>query len=79
MIELKEIENKIKDIIDSVRPYLVSDGGNIEFIKFENNIVYVKMQGACANCAMLDLTLKEGIETMIKDAIPEVVEVINVV
>lgn len=79
MIELKEKENKIKDIIDSVRPYLVSDGGNIEFIKFENNIVYVKMQGACANCAMLDLTLKEGIETMIKDEIPEVVEVINVV
>lgn len=76
---MKEKENKIKDIIDSVRPYLVSDGGNIEFIKFENNIVYVKMQGACANCAMLDLTLKEGIETMIKDEIPEVVEVINVV
>lgn len=74
-----EIVKKIKDIISNLRPYLISDGGNIEFVKYENNIVYVKLQGACANCEMLDLTLKDGIESVIKDEIPEVTEVINIV
>lgn len=73
-----EIENKIKEIIDNLKPYLISDGGNIDFIKYEDNIVYVKLQGACANCDMLDMTLKDGIESVIKDEIPEVIEVINI-
>lgn len=74
-----DIENRIKEIIDNLKPYLISDGGNIDFIKYEDNIVYVKLQGACANCEMLDMTLKDGIESVIKDEIPEVVEVINIV
>ena len=45
-----EIENKIKEVIDYLRPFIMNDGGNIEFLKYENNIVYVKMQGACADC-----------------------------
>lgn len=77
--ESNDIVNKIKEIIDNLKPYLVSDGGNIDFIKYENNIVYVKLQGACANCDMLDMTLKDGIESVIKDEIPEVNEVINIV
>ena len=76
---MKEIENKVIDIIDNLRPFLINDGGNIEFVKYENGIVYIKMMGACSNCEMLDLTLKDGIETAIKDEIPEVKEVINVV
>lgn len=76
---MKDAEKKIIEIINNIRPYLISDGGNIEFIKLEDDIVYVKMQGACANCAMLDLTLKDGIESMIKDEIPEIKEVVNVV
>ena len=72
------VEEKIKEIIDKLRPFLISEGGNIEFVKYEDNIVYIKMMGACANCEMLDLTLKEGIETSIKSEIPEVKEVINV-
>lgn len=78
VIKLSDVENKIIELIDSVRPYLISDGGNIEFVKYENNVVYIKMQGACANCLMIDITLKDGIECMIKDEIPEVKEVINV-
>lgn len=74
-----DVENKIKEIIDNLKPYLISDGGNIDFIKYEDNIVYVKLQGACANCEMLDMTLKDGIESVIKDEIPEVVEVINII
>ena len=72
------VEEKIKEIIDKLRPFLISEGGNIEFVKYENNIVYIKMMGACANCEMLDLTLKEGIETSIISEIPEVKEVVNI-
>lgn len=71
-------EMKIISIIDKLRPYLMNDGGNIEFIKYENNIVYIRMNGACANCSMLDFTLKEGIESAIKEEVPTVKEVINV-
>lgn len=73
-----ENEEKIIDIIDHLRPFLMNDGGNIEFIKYENNIVYIKMMGACSNCHMLDLTLKDGIEAAIKSEVPEVVEVVNI-
>ena len=69
---------KIIEVLDALRPYLINDGGNIEFIKYENNIAYIKMMGACSNCEMLDLTLKDGIEAAIKEEVPEVKEVINV-
>ena len=71
-------EEIIIDIIDNIRPYILNDGGNIEFVKFENDIVYIKMMGACANCNMLDLTLKEGIEAAIKSEVPEVKEIVNI-
>ena len=72
------MEEKIRKIIDELRPYLMNDGGNIEFIKYEDNIVYIKLSGACADCEMIDLTLKQGIEEAIKEEIPEVLEVINI-
>lgn len=75
---MKKNEEIIIDIIDHLRPFLINDGGDIQFIKYENNNVYIKMTGACANCHMLDLTLKEGIEAAIKSEVPEVKEVINI-
>lgn len=75
---MKKTEEKIIEIIDTLRPYMINDGGNIEFVKFEKGIVYVKMMGACANCAMLDLTLKEGLEYTLKEEVPEVKEVVNI-
>ena len=71
-------EEKIISIIGELRPFLINDGGNIEFVKYEDNIVYIKMMGACSNCEMLDLTLKDGIEAAIKEEVPEVLEVINI-
>ena len=71
-------EEKIISIIDELRPFLINDGGNIEFVKYEDNIVYIKMMGACSNCEMLDVTLKDGIEAAIKEEVPEVLEVINI-
>ncbi len=76
--KMKEQEKKIIEIIDALRPYLINDGGNIEFIKYENNIVYIKMLGACADCGLMDFTIKDGIEFAIKEEVPEVKEVINV-
>ena len=67
-----EITNKIIEIIEKIKPFLESDGGDLEFIKYENNIVYVKLLGACKECSMIDYTLKEGIEEMIINEIPEV-------
>ena len=69
-------KEKIIEIIDKLRPFLVSDGGNIEFIKYENNIVYIKMLGACAGCELIDITLKEGVESALKEEVPNVKEVI---
>lgn len=74
---MKETEKKIIEIIDTLRPYLVNDGGNIEFVKFEDGIVYIKMLGACADCGMLDFTLKDGIEFAIKEEVEEVKGVVN--
>lgn len=71
-------EEKIIEIIDRLRPFLINDGGNIEFVKYEDDVVYIKMMGACSNCHMLDLTLKDGIEAAIKEEVPTVKEVINV-
>ena len=50
-------EKKVKEIIDKIRPFLINDGGDIEFIKIEDDIVYIKMLGACAGCTMSDFTL----------------------
>jgi len=74
-MEENETITKIISLIDKMRPYLISDGGNIEFVKYEDNIVYIKLLGACENCSMIDVTLKEGIEEMIVTEIPEVKEV----
>lgn len=71
-------EEKIKEIIEKLRPFLISDGGDIEFVKYEDNIVYIRMMGACVNCQMMDFTLKDGIEAAIQEEIPEVLEVVNI-
>ena len=71
-------EEKIIDVINKLRPFLIGDGGDIEFVKYEDGIVYIKMLGACANCQMLDLTLKEGIEAAIMTEVEGVRGVINI-
>lgn len=73
------IEMKIKEILDQeIRPAVAMDGGDISFDRFEDGIVYVHMQGSCAGCPSSTATLKDGIETRLRDAIPEVLEVVSV-
>ena len=73
----EEIVNKIKAVLDKIRPYLENDGGNVTFRKFENGVVYVSLIGACSNCPMASLTLKEGIENALISEVPEVIKVVN--
>ena len=73
-----EIELKIIALIDKIRPFLISDGGNLEFVKYEDNIVYIKLLGACKDCSLIDVTLKDGIEEIIINEIPEIKEVVNI-
>ena len=56
------MEEKIKNVLDKVRPYLQNDGGDIVFKRYENGVVYVKLIGACSNCPMAIQTLEDGIE-----------------
>lgn len=70
-----ETENAIKLIINKVRPFLQADGGDIEFVKFEGGIVYVRLYGACVGCTSVDLTLKDGIEALLLEEVPGVIGV----
>ncbi len=71
-------EAKIKELLDDLRPFLNGDGGDIEFIKYEEKYVYIKLTGACANCGFQDETISFGIEAYLKDQVPEIEGVINV-
>ena len=73
----KNIE-KIKELLDDIRPFLNMEGGDIEFIKYDDGYVYVKLTGACAMCTNQDVTLKENIEAYLKEEIKDIKEVINV-
>ena len=75
---MNDVEKKIISVIDKLRPFLISEGGDIEFVKFEDGIVYVKLLGQCNNCPMVDVTLKDGVEFTLINEIPEVTEVINI-
>lgn len=74
---MNETENKIKEVLDKIRPYLNNDGGDVEFVKYEDGICYVKLKGACAGCMFADMTLQNTVEEMIVSEIPEVIRVIN--
>jgi Fe-S cluster biogenesis protein NfuA len=74
--EDSEIVNQIKELLDTrVRPAVAQDGGDITFHGFDRGVVYLHMQGACAGCPSSTLTLKMGIENLLRHYIPEVIEV----
>lgn len=69
------MKEKVEEVINELRPFLMNDGGNIELVKIEDDIVYVAFQGACVGCPMGQITLKEGIEKTILEKVPEIKEV----
>ncbi len=66
------MEDKIKAVLESIRPALQADGGDVEYIDFSDGVVTVRLKGACGSCPMSMLTLKQGIEVRMKEQIPEV-------
>lgn len=69
---------RMKEVLDEMRPNIQMDGGDIEFITFVDGVVSLKLHGACASCPLSIYTVKLGIEERLKEAIPEVVEVVAV-
>lgn len=72
------IETKIQNVINRIRPYLQNDGGDAEFVKFENGVVYVRMLGACIGCGSVDVTIKECIEAILLEEVEGVIGVENI-
>ncbi|MHA2405120.1 MAG: NifU family protein [Candidatus Hermodarchaeia archaeon] len=66
---------RVQKVIDEVRPNLQADGGDIELVDVEDGIVKVQLKGACAGCPMSTMTVKWGVENLLKKKIPEVVRV----
>lgn len=79
-MENPTLEQKVKSIIEQIRPYLQQDGGDIEFVELtSDNIVKVKLQGACGTCPHAKITLKSGVEATLKEHLPEIQGVYDVV
>lgn len=69
------MEEQIKKALDEIRPALQADGGDVEYVGLDGDIVKVRLKGACGGCPMATLTLKNGIETVIKKRVPGVASV----
>ena len=72
------MKENVEAVLDQVRPTLQSDGGDVELVDVNEGVVRLKLKGACAGCPMATMTLRNGIERILKEKIPEVKEVIAV-
>jgi Fe-S cluster biogenesis protein NfuA len=71
------MKDRVEAVLDKIRPSLVADGGNVELVDVKDGVVKVRLTGACAGCPMSTMTLKNGIEQILRQEIPEVKEVIS--
>ncbi|PZU99841.1 MAG: hypothetical protein DCE90_00645 [Pseudanabaena sp.] len=65
----------VENVLDELRPYLMSDGGNVELVEIEGPVVRLRLQGACGSCPSSAMTLRMGIERKLKEEIPEISEI----
>ena len=72
------MQEKIEAALAQIRPMLQADGGDVELVGMEEGVVKVRLKGACAGCPVSEITLKQGIERLLKEQIPEVKEVVAV-
>jgi Fe-S cluster biogenesis protein NfuA len=72
------MREKVEKALDKIRPALMADGGNVELVDVDDGVVKVKLTGACGGCPMSQMTLKMGIERVLKQEIPEIKEVESV-
>ena len=74
--ERNDLETRVKAIIEKIRPYLQEDGGDVQFVRMtDERVVYVELQGHCGSCPYALMTLKNGVESAIKEDVPEIVSV----
>ena len=79
MADKKELEQKVLNVLDQVRPYLQQDGGDLNFINITDDLtVEVELTGACGACPFSTMTLKNGVEATLKKVLPEIKEVVAV-
>jgi Fe-S cluster biogenesis protein NfuA len=74
----EETLDNVEKALEEIRPFLMSDGGNIKLLSIEDEIVKVQLEGACIGCSVNQMTLKNGVEATIKKYAPQIIEVINV-
>lgn len=74
----KDLQKKVEDALEEIRPYLQADNGDIELVEIQSNKVTVRLLGACLGCTVNQMTLKSGVEMTIKKHAPEITEVINI-
>lgn len=67
--------DNVEKVLDELRPYLMSDGGNVELVELDGPVVKLRLQGACGSCPSSTMTLRMGIERRLREAIPEIAEV----
>jgi Fe-S cluster biogenesis protein NfuA len=67
--------DNVETVLDEMRPYLMSDGGNVELVEIDGPVVKLRLQGACGSCPSSTMTLRMGLERRLRDAIPEIEEV----
>jgi Fe-S cluster biogenesis protein NfuA len=72
------MQDKVQSALDKIRPALQADGGDVELVEVAGGIVKVRLKGACGGCPMATMTLKNGIERILKEYIPEVTQVVAV-
>ncbi len=71
------MQEEVEAVLDKIRPSLIADGGNVELVEVNDGVVKLKLTGACAGCPMSTMTLKNGIERILKQEIPGVKEVVS--
>jgi Fe-S cluster biogenesis protein NfuA len=72
------MREKIEAALEQIRPALLADGGDVQLVDVSNGVVKVKLSGACSGCPMATMTLRQGIERVLKEQVPEVKEVLAI-
>ena len=71
------MKERVQAVIDKIRPMLQADGGDVELVNYKDGVVKVRLKGACAGCPMSQMTLRNGIERLLKEELPEIKSVVQ--
>ncbi len=75
--EAKPLEERTREVIESFRPYIQADGGDIEFVGLDGSVAQVRLKGACTSCPHAAVTLQMGVERHLRERVPEITGVVN--